>query len=221
MRPIIPVHPQSMAYFKEMGLLKKTSVTTCPVILWSCVCVALLACAIRYRSAIERFAQKHVHVELLTTFVCLYVIGTLAMFFCERYNNQSFESIPESFWSITVYLFSGFEDRYPVTWPGRVISVLIFILSVFFFGAVAGRFAAAFLRREENRMPRDVTDHIVICNWNERGRRVITELRHPEAKPDTDIVIVDNNLVDEKGSQKFPSLHKVYCINETPFGTAR
>ena len=42
-------------------------------------------------------------------------------------------------------------------------------------------------------MPRDVHDHIVICNWNERGMRVITELRHPEGKPDADIVIIDTD----------------------------
>jgi len=216
MKPIVPIHPESMAYFREKGLLKKTFRDYLPAILWSLGFVALLVYVIRYRSAIRRFTERHAHVKLLATFVCLYVIGTLAMFFCERYNNRSFESIPESFWSITVYLFSGFEDRYPVTWPGRVISVLIFILSVFFFGAVAGRFAAAFLRREENKMPRDVTDHIVICNWNERGKRVITELRHPEGKPDTDIVIVDNKVLDEKEAQRFSSLHKVYCINDDP-----
>ena len=65
-------------------------------------------------------------------------------------------------------------------------------------------------------MPKDVTNHIVICNWNERGRRVITELRHPEGRPDTDIVVVNNKLLDEKGAQRVPALHKVYCINEDP-----
>ncbi len=216
MNPIVPIHPESIAYYMEKGLMKKTFKDYLPTLLWACGCLTLLVYVIRYRSVIRRFTQEHVHARLVATFVCLYIIGTLAMFFCERYHNRSFESVPEAFWSITVYLFSGFEDRYPITWPGRVISVLIFILSVFFFGAVAGRFAAAFLQREENRMPKDVTNHIVICNWNERGRRVITELRHPEGRPDTDIVVVNNKLLDEKGAQRVPALHKVYCINEDP-----
>jgi hypothetical protein len=216
MAPIIPIHPESAAYFLEKGVLKRTFKDYLPAILWASGCVVALVYVLRYRSAIRRFTQKHVHVRLVGVFICLYVIGTLAMFFCERYNNRSFESIPESFWSITVYLFSGFEDRYPITWPGRVISVLIFILSVFFFGAVAGRFAAAFLQREENRMPKDVADHIVICNWNERGKRVVTELRHPEGKPNTDIVIVTKKLLDEKGLQRLPAFHRVYCVSEDP-----
>lgn len=215
LRPIIPIHPQAKAYYTEKGLLKRTVSDYLPAIIWATACIVALAYVLKYRSAIRRVTQKHMHVRLIIVFVCLYVLGALAMFFCERYSNRSFESIPESFWSITVYLFSGFEDRYPITWPGRVISVLIFILSVFFFGAVAGRFAAAFLKREETKMPRDVNNHIVICNWNVRGKRVIAELRHPEGKPDADIVIVDDKL-DEKELSRAPGFNKVYCITEDP-----
>lgn len=216
MRPIIPLHPEAKTYYLERGLLKRTLADYLPVILWGTLCLVALTYVIKYRSAIRRVTQRHIHVRLLIVFVCLYVIGTLAMFFCERYSNRSFESVSESFWSITVYLFSGFEDRYPVTWPGRIISVLIFVLSVFFFGAVAGRFAAAFLRREEAKMPKDVKDHIVICNWNEWGERVIAELRHPEGRPDADIVIVDNKVLDEKAEARMPAFHKVHCIHEDP-----
>jgi TRAP transporter TAXI family solute receptor len=216
MRPIIPIHPQARAYFGEKGLLKKTLVDYLPTLLWGLAGVVIATYVIRYRSVIRRITQRHMHVRLAMTFICLYVVGSLAMYFFERYNNRSFESVPEAFWSITVYLFSGFEDRYPVTWPGRVISVLIFILSVFFFGAVAGRFAAAFLKREETKMPKDVKDHIVICNWNERGRRVIAELRHPEGKPNADIVIVDNKALDERALRRIPEFNKVYWIHEDP-----
>lgn len=215
-RAIIELHPQAKDYFSAKGLLKKDLVDYLPAILWGLACIVALFYVWKYRSVIRRVTQRHVHVRLAIIFVCLYVIGTLVMYFFERYQNRSFESVPESFWSITVYLFSGFEDRYPVTWAGRAISVLIFVLSVFFFGAVAGRFAAAFLKREEIKMPKDVKDHIVICNWNERGRRVIAELRHPEGKPDADIVIIDNKVLDEKALLRVPEFSRVYCINEDP-----
>jgi len=216
LRPIIPIHPQARTYFSEKGLLKKTLVDYLPGILYTTVCIVVLIYIIKYRFVIQRIAERHIHVRLSIIFVCLYVIGTLAMFFCERYNNRFFESLSESFWSITIYMLSGFEDRYPVTWPGRIISILIFILSVFFFGAVAGRFAAAFLKREEIKMPRDVHDHIVICNWNKRGKRVIAELRHPEGKPDADIVIIDDKLLDEKDLLRTPEFRKIHCIRENP-----
>lgn len=216
LNPIIPIHPEAREYYLEQGLLKRTLSDYLPAIFWATACLIALGYIVKYRSAIRRVTQKHIHVRLIIIFICLYVLGALAMFFCERYSNRSFESVPESFWSITVYLFSGFEDRYPITWPGRIISVLIFVLSVFFFGAVAGRFAAAFLRREEIKMPRDVTNHIVICNWNVRGKRVVAELRHPEGKPNADIVVVDDKLLDESELARTPGFNRVYTIHEDP-----
>ncbi len=216
LNPIIPIHPEAREFYMRKGLMRRTLSDYLPTLLWCTACIVLLGYIYKYRSAIRRVTQKHIHVRLIIIFICLYVLGALAMFFCERYSNRSFESVPESFWSITVYLFSGFEDRYPITWPGRLISVLIFILSVFFFGAVAGRFAAAFLRREEIKMPKDVSNHIVICNWNVRGKRVIAELRHPEGKPNSDIVIVDDKLLGEDALSKTPGFNRVYTIHEDP-----
>ncbi len=215
-RPIVPLHPQAAEYFLRHGLLKRSLADYLPSILWGTVCIVGLVYFIKYRVAIQRITQRHMQLRLGIIFVCLYVLGTLAMFFCERYHNRSFESLSESFWSITIYMLSGFEDRYPVTWPGRVLSIMIFVLSVFFFGAVAGRFAAVYLRREELRMPRDINNHIVICNWNERGKRVVAEIRHPEGRPDTDLVIVDNKAVDEKELINLPAFHRVHFIHDDP-----
>lgn len=216
MRPIIPIHEQAKEYYSEKGLLKKTFMDYLPVILWGLAFVVLLGYVIKYRSVIRRFTQRHMHIRLIIIFVCLYVLGAMAMYFFERYNNRSFESVGEAFWSITIYVLSGFEDRYPVTLAGRVTSVFILILTVFFFGAVAGRFAAAFLKSEVIKMPKDLNDHIVICNWNERGKRVITELHHPEGKPNADIVIIDNKLLQEKELSRMPAYNRLYCIHEDP-----
>ncbi len=215
LKPIIPIHPEAKHYYTGKGLLKRTFRDYLPTILWGTLLLVALFYIVKYRALIRRVTQRHIHIKLLVMFVCLYVMGTLVMFFFERYNNRCFESLGESFWSITIYMLSGFEDRYPVTWPGRVISILIFVLSVFFFGAVAGRFAAAFLRKEEIKMPRDVRNHIVICNWNERGDRVVKEVRHPEGRPDADIVIIDDKL-DERELLSRPGYSKVYCIGEDP-----
>ncbi|MCP4450861.1 MAG: TAXI family TRAP transporter solute-binding subunit, partial [Planctomycetes bacterium] len=223
MQPIIPVHPQSWAFYMENGLLKKDFFDHLPTIVWSCLLVVIAGYVIKYRAVIRYIMQRHMHLKLFVIFVFLFILGTLAMYFCERYNNTSFETLGESFWSITIYMLSGFEDRYPVTWPGRVISILIFILSVFFFGAVAGRFAAAFLRREEIKMPRDVSNHIVICNWNERGKRIVAELRHPEGKPDAEIIIIDDKLLNEEELLNTTSFRKIHCIHKDPsrHGTLR
>lgn len=216
LRPIIPIHPEAKAYLIEKGLLRRSLADYASTILWTAVFLVLIFYAVKYRSLIRRYAHSHLQLKLIVIFICLYTIGTLAMYFCERSSNKCFETVGESFWSIIIYVLSGFEDRYPVTWPGRIVSVLILVLSVVLLGAVAGRFAAAFLKREELKMPKDVTNHIIICNWNERGKRVVSELRHPEGRPDADIVIIDNTLLEEHRRKSVPELDNLYIIDSDP-----
>lgn len=216
LRPIIPIHPQAKSFYAAHGLLKRTLEDYLPLILWGTITLAIAAFIFRYRSILRRIAQRHIHIRLAAIFILLYVLGTVAMYLCERYNNHYFDTLGESFWSITIYVLSGYEDRPPVTLLGRIVSIFIFVLSVLFLGAVAGRFAAAFIQREEFKMPRDVENHIVICNWNDRGKRVVAELRHPEGRPDTDIVIIDDKLLNERELSRMPGFNKIFCIHKDP-----
>lgn len=72
-------------------------------------------------------------------------------------------------------------------------------------------------------MQLDMNNHIVICNWNERGKRVVTELHHPEGRPDVDIVIVDDATLDEKDIGRLPGSQKIHCIRRDPmqYGTMK
>jgi len=39
-------------------------------------------------------------------------------------------------------------------------------------------------------MPKELENHIVICNWNERGSRIIEEIHSPLAAPKTEIIVI-------------------------------
>lgn len=102
---------------------------------------------------------------------------TIATYLLEREVNENFSSIPESFWSITIYLFSGLEDRNPYTGAGRFVAALGLILGPILFAVLTGWIASWFIKLE-TRMPRHLTDHCLILNWNERAIRVTQELHH-------------------------------------------
>ena len=72
-------------------------------------------------------------------------------------------------------------------------------------------------------MQLDVSDHIVICNWNERGERVVRELHHAEGKPEVDIVIVDSEILNERDIKRLPGSHRIYCVQKDPmqYGTLK
>lgn len=114
-------------------------------------------------------------VAILVVCVPLITAGT---YYTENEINESFSSIVESFWSITIYFFSGLEDRVPFTLTGR-----IFVTFGLVIGAVCSTIAAAWINRaiirKERTMPGNMTDHYLILNWNERGLALLRELHDP------------------------------------------
>lgn len=103
---------------------------------------------------------------------------TVLTFLLEHGINENFSSLTESFWSITVYLFSGLEDRTPYTASGRIVAALGLLLGPAFFAVVSGWLARFFIRREKH-MPQNLRDHYLLLNWNERAAEVVRELHHP------------------------------------------
>lgn len=187
-----------------------------PGILSILIPTLILGLIIKYRYPINRVVRRNVYVKLGLIFVVLFVIGTLGMYFFERRVNENFMDIYQSFWSSMVYLLSGFEDRAPVTTHGRIMSIFIFIASICIIGSVAGKFASIFIERGEVKMPKEVKEHIAICNWNEGGDRIVKELHNPEAKPETEIIIVTDKEINEVELRKNKAYEKVFFIKSDP-----
>lgn len=103
---------------------------------------------------------------------------TVATHLFEKDVNEKFSTIPESFWSITIYLFSGLEDRTPYTAPGRFIATLGLLLGPAFFAVMSGWLARFFIRREK-KMPQNLRNHYLLLNWNERAVGVVREIHQP------------------------------------------
>lgn len=103
---------------------------------------------------------------------------TVATYLIEHDINENFSNLTESFWSITIYLFSGLEDRTPYRPAGRIVAALGLILGPVFFAFLTGWLARFFIQWEK-RMPQNLKDHFLILSWSERAHRVIRELHHP------------------------------------------
>ncbi len=114
---------------------------------------------------------------------------TAITYLVERSINENFSTLTESFWSITVYLFSGLEDRTPYTNTGRVVATLGLLLGPAFFAVLSGWLARFFMKRER-RMPQNLRDHYLLLNWNERAAEVVRELHHPLVRERNGVSVV-------------------------------
>jgi hypothetical protein len=170
--------------------------------------VVLIALFLTCYTLVSRSVSKGLIFKLSLVFLGFYTLGAIAMLCLEGPENTHFRNLPNSFWSLAVYLGSGFEDRPPITTPGKITSIIILlVVGVGFSGAVTGNFASLFIK-EKKKMSRHIEDHIVICNWNERGPKIVEQLHHKEAAPHTHIVIIaDRKISKEELTKRYPGTY--------------
>ncbi|HEX6201648.1 MAG TPA: TAXI family TRAP transporter solute-binding subunit, partial [Thermoanaerobaculia bacterium] len=106
------------------------------------------------------------------------LLVTILTYLAEHRVNEHFSTPAESFWSITIYVFSGLEDRSPFTALGKASAALGLLLGPVLFTVATGWVASLFIRRER-KMPGHLKDHYLILNWNERAARIVEQLHHP------------------------------------------
>ncbi len=158
--------------------------------------------------------RRNIYLRLGLVFACFFIVGTGGMWAFEHGagGQGHFDTFHESLWSATVHVLSGLEDKEPLTVGGRAFSILVLLASIGLFGTVAGRFASVFMKTMEIKMPKDVAQHIAICNWNDRGDRIVKELHSPLAEPNTDIVVVTDSEVDEEALRNDHTYERVFFV---------
>ncbi len=130
----------------------------------------------------------------------IFIITLLTHYF-ETAENQNFTNFYESFWSITVFIFSGLEDRGPQTPGGRFSATLGLLLGPLFFAFITG-WLAKILIFSEKRMPQHLRDHYLILNWNSRAIDIARQLHHPLIKAREGNVVIVVLTDDESLSVK-------------------
>jgi TRAP-type uncharacterized transport system substrate-binding protein len=121
--------------------------------------------------------QERVAVRILGSLALGAVLITFLTYLLEHRINENFSTPWESAWSITVYLFSGLEDRTPYTPAGRLVAAFGLVLGPLFFAFLTGWLAGVFIQWEK-RMPQNLRNHVLLVNWNERAVQIVQELHH-------------------------------------------
>jgi TRAP transporter TAXI family solute receptor len=111
--------------------------------------------------------------------VLIWVLGAWVMYWLEKDVNVYFRNLGTSAVSILVYLFSGLEDRAPVSSIGWIGTVFLLGMGLLASAYVTGRLASELILHASGvfRMDRNsARDTIVVIGWNPRAERVVREL---------------------------------------------
>ena len=127
--------------------------------------------------AFWEFLQRE---NLLRLFVVIGVLIVGGAFGLAYFEDD--RSVPDALWWATVTLTTvGFGDIFPTSIGGRAIGVVLMFFGIgalgMFTATIAGVFVEKRMRKERGLSSYDLEGHIILCEWNDRTREILRDLR--------------------------------------------
>ena len=163
--------------------------------------------------------------RVVIAILSLWLVGAVVLRTIEGSVNPDFDSMPKALWNLTVYLFSGLDSGMPQTASGKVVAAMVLMLSLGVVAVFSGSIASFLVEQrlgERRRMPGyELKEHIVVCNWNEKGIPLVRELHADIIRDKRPIVVISesDDAANLPVEEDFPEFHDVYLIKGDPTKT--
>lgn len=117
------------------------------------------------------------------------IFGTVGVMVFEKGNNDGFQTLGDGLWWCVVTLTTvGYGDISPQTTGGKIVAVIIMFIGLSFYALLTGLLSTIIIERtkanEADGMEiANLNNHVVICGWNETGKRLVSDLIESERDP--------------------------------------
>ena len=127
----------------------------------------------------------------------VFAFGVIGISIFELHSNPAFQHIGDViYYVISTMSTVGFGDKTSITTGGRIITVIMILMSLGLIALFSALMAALFietkLREEMGMNPIKTKNHILIIGWNMKGRKIIERLHSDPLHKGTEVVIIAN-----------------------------
>ena len=147
------------------------------------------------------FVNRENLLRLMGVIVVFIIVGALGLTYFE--DNRGF--VDALWWAIVTLTTVGFGDIAPTSLGGRAIGVVLMFFGIgalgMFTATIAGVFVEKRLRKERGMGSYDLEGHIILCEWNDRTREILRDLRADSRSARSPIVLladVDTKPVEDE-----------------------
>ncbi len=119
---------------------------------------------------------------LLIILTPIIALSYLALFFESQAGaDATIRTFGDAVWWIIVTMSTlGYGNLVPVTTAGKIVGTIAILIGILFVAVmtatIVGKVVERVVTRIGKRVVGKLSDHILICGWNENGLRIITEL---------------------------------------------
>lgn len=136
------------------------------------------------------FLQRENLLRIFAILIILVLIGAGAL----DYFEPSIGYIDALWWSIVTMTTVGYGDISPATAGGRIVAGVIMFIGIGIIGTftatIAGIFVEKKLKEGRGMSSYNFENHIILCEWNNRTREILKELRTDERCAETPIALI-------------------------------
>lgn len=152
------------------------------------------------REILDAVRKEKVPRLFLTLFIVISLCGITAYYFENRNPNSLIKTISDGiWWGFVTITTVGYGDKYPITIPGKIAGIIIMfsgmVLTVLFSGTIASILVDRKLKEGKGLQNLTLTNHIVICGWNNNGSNILEDFKQLAIKNNEKYKIV---MVNEK-----------------------
>ncbi|MEQ6390994.1 ion channel [Bacillaceae bacterium S4-13-58] len=137
---------------------------------------------------LQLLKMKNLTIGIVT--VVFIALCTITIYFLEP---ENFESLPNSFYYVmTTFSTVGYGDYSPVTMPGKIFAVFMYLIGIGLLGVVIGKIVDAFnifrKKREEGKLSYLKENHIVIVGWGKKTEAAVHEILQSDKKKEVVVI---------------------------------
>jgi voltage-gated potassium channel len=149
----------------------------------------------RLRSVQDEVYQHSAENAVVIIYILFSIIfGTVGVMVFEKGAGSGFETLGDALWWCIVTLTTvGYGDLYPQTTGGKLVAGVLMFIGLSFYALMTGFLSTVLIERAKRETERGMdllglTNHVIICGWNQNGTRLIKDLHG--ANPRQDIVVL-------------------------------
>jgi voltage-gated potassium channel len=150
---------------------------------------------------LQRFFEKLMaspFMQMALFFLAVFLItGGLIYLFENSINAQFGDLIDGFWWAVITFSTTGYGDKVPVTFPGRLVAVLSIFLGIAATSALSGSLASIFVERNSRArrglmdFPK-LNDHLIVCGWKAHMRDILLDILQSSDFGDDRLVLLSN-----------------------------
>jgi len=157
----------------------------------------------RHQPVLRWFRRSPYAAPSVFFMVSFVVMGVLVWAF-ELPHNDQFSSVMDGlWWSVITFSTTGYGDKVPVTFVGRLVTVLTVMMGIGGTSLLSGALASVLVDRNTRARRglmdhKKLKDHLIICGWKNDMKEILLDILHISADIDSDRLLVISNVEAER-----------------------